>query len=73
MEVTPLAIKRMADDCMKDAFNLQKEADDNHEVAKHLEKAARFLEVATELEMAGIEHTDAMMITLLLSLRDKVW
>lgn len=74
MEVATCAsLKALSKEALAEAASLQNEADDNLDTAKHFEVASKFLGIMAELEMAGIEHTDAAMITMLIGLRERSW
>ena len=70
---TCASIEALKKEALEEARHLQAEADDNFDVAKHFETASKFLGIMAELEMAGIEHTDAAMITMLIGLRERSW
>ena len=74
MEVaTAASLKALSKEALIEANKLQSESGDNLDAAKHFEVASKFLGIMAELEMAGIEHTDAAMITMLIGLRERSW
>lgn len=72
-DATAASVKALSMKILRDSNMLQAESDDNLEVSKHLETAAKYLKIVAEMEQAGIEHSDAAMITMLIGLREKLW
>ena len=73
VKATAASVEAMAKKLLFDAEKLASECDDDHATAKHLHLAAEFLKIVAELEQAGIEHSDAVMITTLIGQREKRW
>jgi len=72
-DATAASVNAQSMKLLHDARMLEEEAKKNIDVSEHLDTASHFLRVVAELEQAGIEHSDATMITLLIGLRERKW
>lgn len=72
-EATAASVKAVAMRIDNDAKILDQEREQNILMSRHLKMAAMFLEIVEELETAGVNHSDAMMIANLIMERKREW